>query len=108
MAQATQRTWIEMTGFQRDLLSTIRAVEQTERDQSGQEIKHEYETWSDNRVKHGRLYPNLDELAEKGLIKKGQLDRRTNSYETTEKGRAELNRAVTRLQTVTSTGVGAN
>jgi len=37
-------------------------------------------------VNHGRLYPNLDTLVEKGYVEKGELDRRTNYYEMTEQG----------------------
>jgi len=43
-------------------------------------------------VHHGRLYPNLDRLAEEGLVEKDtrQPDRRTNEYALTEHGRALL------------------
>ncbi len=34
----------------------------------------------------GRLYPNLDTIVNKGLVEKGQLDRRTNYYAITEDG----------------------
>jgi DNA-binding PadR family transcriptional regulator len=36
------------------------------------------------------LYPNLDTLVEKGLVNKGELDRRTKFYELTKRGRREL------------------
>ena len=41
-------------------------------------------------MNHGRLYPNLDELVEKGLVEKGQKDRRTNVYHLTQRGDREL------------------
>ena len=41
-------------------------------------------------VNHGRLYPNLDQLVERGLIDKSALDRRTNEYAITDRGRAVL------------------
>ncbi len=44
----------------------------------------------DQEVNHGRLYPNLDELVEKGFLGKGDLDRRTNYYELTEYGEEQL------------------
>lgn len=37
-------------------------------------------------INHGRLYPNLDKLAEKGLIDKRKRDNRTNEYELTQRG----------------------
>ncbi|OYR78518.1 hypothetical protein DJ84_20965 [Halorubrum ezzemoulense] len=41
-------------------------------------------------IHHGRLYPNLDTLVEKGLIEKSQRDRRTNEYTTTRRGTREI------------------
>jgi DNA-binding PadR family transcriptional regulator len=41
-------------------------------------------------IHHGRLYPNLDALADKGLIEKGTVDDRTNSYSVTARGEREL------------------
>ena len=76
----------QLTGFQRDLLYVI-----TGRDRpSGQEILDDINSYVDQPVTHGRLYPNLDALVEHGLVEKGQLDRRTNYYELTSDGRAEL------------------
>jgi DNA-binding PadR family transcriptional regulator len=71
----------ELTGFQRDLLFVIAGKEEP----SGQEIKDEIEDRV-GPVNHGRLYPNLDELVETGLVEKGQVDRRTNYYELTDDG----------------------
>jgi DNA-binding PadR family transcriptional regulator len=70
-----------LTGFQRDLLYAI--TSQTK--PSGQEIKEILERDVDE-VRHGRLYPNLDTLVDRGFVEKGQLDRRTNYYEITEEG----------------------
>lgn len=72
----------DLTGFQRDLLYVIAGSERP----SGQDIK---ETISADvgEVNHGRLYPNLDTLVERGLIDKGQHDRRTNYYEISESGK---------------------
>jgi len=39
---------------------------------------------------HGRLYPNLDTLAEKGYVEKSELDKRTNQYAITDAGRDVL------------------
>ena len=71
----------ELTSFQRDLLYVISGDEKP----SGQEIKTELQTSMDE-ITHGRLYPNLDTLVEKGYVEKGESDRRTNYYDVTEKG----------------------
>lgn len=44
------------------------------------------EDYYGNEVNHGRLYPNLDELVERDLIAKSELDKRTNEYEFTDDG----------------------
>lgn len=41
-------------------------------------------------IRRGRLYPNLDTLADKGLVEKRSANKRTNSYILTERGRREL------------------
>ncbi|MEF8779267.1 MAG: PadR family transcriptional regulator [Haloferacaceae archaeon] len=74
-----------LTSFQRDLLYVITGKSQL----SGQDIKDEL---SDDfgEITHGRLYPNLDTLVEKGYVKKGKIDRRSNYYEITPYGRKQL------------------
>ena len=71
----------ELTSFQRDILYV--AIGKTE--PSGQEIKSELEGELEE-ITHGRLYPNLDTLVEKGYLERGMIDRRTNFYEISEKG----------------------
>ena len=56
-------------------------------DAYGLAIKEKLEQRMDEEVNHGRLYPNLDDLVEKGLITKDELDKRTNRYELTPAGR---------------------
>lgn len=75
----------DLTSFQRDLLYVISGAEKP----SGQEIKTELQS-SMGEITHGRLYPNLDTLVERGYIEKGESDRRTNYYELTEKGLSGL------------------
>lgn len=77
----------ELTGFQRDLLYVIAGADHP----SGQTIRRDLEQYIDN-VNHGRLYPNLDQLVEYSLVKKGDQDRRTNFYELTERGEELLSR----------------
>ena len=75
----------DLTGFQRDLLYVIAG--QTE--PHGLAIKDELEKY-EKEIHHGRLYPNLDTLVDKGLVEKGQRDRRTNYYTLTRRGRREI------------------
>ncbi|MFB1065027.1 PadR family transcriptional regulator [Natrinema sp. H-ect4] len=72
----------DLTGFQRDLLYVIVGAEEP----SGQDVKDEVEIYYSSEINHGRLYPNLDTLVNKGLVEKGQLDRRTNYYVVSDDG----------------------
>jgi len=64
----------DLTGFQRDLLTVTAGIEEPH----GLAIKDELEDYYESEIHHGRLYPNLDTLVEKGLVEKGEKDRRTN------------------------------
>lgn len=75
-----------LTGFQRDLLHVIVGLD----DHHGLAIKEELEDYYEKEIHHGRLYPNLDTLVERGLFEKGELDRRTNVYTLTHRGRREI------------------
>lgn len=76
----------DLTGFQRDLLYVIAGADQP----SGQDVKDEVETYYNSEINHGRLYPNLDTLVNKDLVEKGQLDRRTNYYEISNRGQQTI------------------
>lgn len=76
----------DLTGFQRDLLVVIAGLEEPH----GLAIKEELEDYYESEVNHGRLYPNLDEVVSKGLVEKGQKDRRTNVYRLTARGKREI------------------
>ena len=76
----------DLTGFQRDMLYIIAGQDEPH----GLAIKDELEEYYQTEIHHGRLYPNLDTLVEKGLVEKGQHDRRTNRYSLTSRGRREL------------------
>jgi DNA-binding PadR family transcriptional regulator len=52
----------------------------------GLAIKRQLEDYYESEVNHGRLYPNLDELVERGLVEKSELDKRTNQYALTDAG----------------------
>ena len=77
----------DLTGFQRDLLYVTAGQDEPH----GLALKDELEEYYETEIHHGRLYPNLDELVDKGLLEKGQIDRRTNSYQVTQRGRREVN-----------------
>lgn len=76
----------DLTGFQRDLLYVISGLDEPH----GLAIKEELEKTYKKDIHHGRLYPNLDTIVEKGLIDKGSLDERTNYYTLTRRGRREI------------------
>ncbi|ELY54196.1 PadR family transcriptional regulator [Natronococcus jeotgali] len=76
----------DLTGFQRDLLYVIAGADQP----SGQDIKDEVESYYSSDINHGRLYPNLDTLVNKGFVEKGELDRRTNYYAITDEGNTAI------------------
>jgi DNA-binding PadR family transcriptional regulator len=76
----------DLTGFQRDLLMVISGMERPH----GLAIKEELEEYYQKEIHHGRLYPNLDTLVEKGLVDKGEHDRRTNYYTVTRRGTREI------------------
>jgi len=76
----------DLTGFQRDLLYVVSGLNEPH----GLAIKDELEAYYEKEIHHGRLYPNLDTLVEKGLVEKGQKDRRTNVYQATRRGKREI------------------
>jgi DNA-binding PadR family transcriptional regulator len=76
----------DLTGFQRDLLVVTAGLDEP----NGLDIKDELEQYYESDINHGRLYPNLDTLVDKGLVEKGQRDERTNEYELTTRGDREL------------------
>jgi PadR family transcriptional regulator PadR len=76
----------DLTGFQRDLLYVAASKDEPH----GLALKDELEGYYEKKIHHGRLYPNLDTLVEKGLLEKGELDKRTNYYQVTQRGQREI------------------
>ena len=76
----------DLTGFQRDCLYVLAGLDAPK----GLDVKKELDEYYEGEVHHGRLYPNLDELVEKGFVEKGSIDDRTNSYELTSRGEREI------------------
>jgi len=71
----------ELTAFQQNILTIL-----AEDARYGLAVKRELEDYYESEVNHGRLYPNLDDLVEMGLVDKSELDKRTNQYALTEDG----------------------
>lgn len=46
----------------------------------GLDVKRRLQKYYGHEINHGKLYPNLDDLTEDGLINKGKIDDRTNEY----------------------------
>ena len=85
------QTWRSLRGFQRDCLTDLARLEQLNSEKlHGLKIKDLLEATGGEDVQHGRLYPNLDELVDMGLVWKKQYDRRTNQYGLTGVGWAVL------------------
>lgn len=76
----------DLTGFQRDLMYVIAGKDNPH----GLAIKEELEQYYTDEIHHGRLYPNLDTLVDKGLVRKGERDERTNFYTVTKRGEREI------------------
>jgi len=76
----------DLTAFQRDLLAVVASLDEPH----GLGVKNEIEAAYGSAVNHGRLYPNLDTLVDMGLMWKGKVDGRTNSYALTRRGQREL------------------
>jgi len=96
-----RRTWVTLRSFKRDLLVTIAALEATGDAPYGLQIKEVLSAASGEDINHGRLYPNLDELVDAGLLSKGSKDKRTNTYELTGAGDRVLEAGAARLAEVT-------
>jgi PadR family transcriptional regulator PadR len=79
----------DITAFQRDVLYVIAGMDDDEYPH-GLSIKDELDQHYSDEINHGRLYPNLDQLVEMGLVEKDTIDKRTNSYTLTQRGRREL------------------
>lgn len=76
-----------LTGFQRDILYTVAGLG----DPNGNDIKRSLDDYYEIEVFHGRLYPNLDQLVELGLLEKGKKNERDNEYTISDAGLAVVN-----------------
>lgn len=75
----------DLTAIQRDLLREVVAE-----GRPGLHIRDALVEHYDDDISHSRLYPNLQTLGDKGLVKKEEIDGRTNRYSATPRGRREF------------------
>jgi len=103
-ANAREVADTDLTAFQQNLLVILRGCEEGRYDGGvrdgayGLALKRilERDEWYGEEINHGRLYPNLDTLVEKGLVEKSEADKRTNQYQLTEAGVQVLARKLQR------------
>lgn len=78
----------DLTAFQIDMLAVTARLETSLENVHGLAIKEGLQDIHDSEVSHGRIYPNLDEMDEMGLVEKEpqSIDARTNSYRVTKEG----------------------
>lgn len=95
----------ELTAFQRDILYVIAGLDRPNGLEIGERLENDglYD-----RVRHGRIYPNLESIRQTGLIEKGQLTDRANWHALTDEGWVALvdrreweNSVIPRLETRT-------
>ena len=76
--------WHDCTGFQRDLLKAIADHDEYDREPYGLALRDWLEAKYDDEINHSRLYQNLAQLEDRGLVAKTSIDARTNAYELTD------------------------
>lgn len=76
---------IDLNAFQRDLLYAIAGLDEP----IGLDVKQALEAAGYGDVAHARLYPNIDTLADKGLVEREKRDGRSKIVRITPRGRNE-------------------
>lgn len=101
MSTATGIDATELTQFQQDILLTLcrRGPSKGLAVMDGLEQRYD-------DVNNGRLYGNLNELVDQGLVAKSQRDKRTNEYGLTEAGHEFLHREAKRWASVVGVDTG--
>ena len=84
-----ETTWYDLLGFQRDLLLVAAEVDGEELPK-GLALKERLEARYSGPINHGRLYSNLSDLEDEGLIESERFDGRTNAYRVTDRARELL------------------
>ena len=96
-----QRTWVQLSAFQRDVLATIAAFETPPK---GLAILDVLNAERGGSRSHTGLYPVLNEFVDDGLVQKAARDKRTNEYSLTADGERVLRAGADRLADVTGAG----
>lgn len=86
MTDESLSEFLALPALQRDLLVVLNQ----EGSQNGLEAKQALEAQRYADINNGRLYNNLDKLAERGIITKTERDGRTNEYALTRRGKRAL------------------
>jgi len=73
---------LDLTSLQRDILYCIADLD----DPYGLGIRRALEEYRGTNINHGRIYPDLDKLVNKGYLSKNSTDGKKNNYELTAKG----------------------
>lgn len=81
---------VNLSAFQKEILFAVAQLEARDQDPYALGIKQSLEGRFDEAVNNGRLYPNLDDLVEMGVLEKSTLDERTNEYRLSETGQTLL------------------
>jgi len=76
----------DLTAFQRDLLTVVASIKRP----NGQDVQAELAKYYSEKPDSGRLYPNLDELVERGLVEKEDVSRIANAYVISDEGKEAL------------------
>ncbi|WP_135304748.1 PadR family transcriptional regulator [Haloarcula amylovorans] len=87
----------DLTGFQRDILQAIAAVDE---EPYGLALKDYLDERYGEPINHSRLYQNLDTLVDVDLVNRDPLDDRTNAYTLTDAGQHQLTRYAETLATL--------
>ncbi|SEO72827.1 HNH endonuclease [Halorientalis persicus] len=76
----------DLTAFQRDVLVELAKSQVSPEQTYGLRLKERVGEYYGREISHAQIYTNLDKLVDRGLVEKGDIDRRTHSYELTDAG----------------------
>lgn len=82
------RPLVDLTGFQRDVLFVLISLDGS--NPSGTDVKDQLRETYGEAINHGRLYQNLRDLVDSGLVEKRPVDGRTNAYQVSPAARERL------------------
>jgi DNA-binding PadR family transcriptional regulator len=91
-----------LTGFKRDVLRVLAELEAP----NGLELEAALTPYYPN-ITHARVYQNLDQLADQGLITKRTVTDRENAYSLTDDGETQLEAAAERYTNALQDGEGS-